>query len=94
VLVGTPSTMGIELSKTSNVVDVLSSSLMSNINSRGLFKVVGVLIAALETERRDSTSCFVYLFWLLNEAQSPCWPHSSTGIPALEAAEAEPIRPD
>ncbi len=94
MLEGTPSTMGIESSKTSKIVDELSSSRMSKVNSSGLLEIEGVLIAALETERRDSTSRFMYLFWLLNEAQSPCWPQSSTGIPALKAAEAEPIRPD
>jgi hypothetical protein len=64
VLVGTPSTRRIESSKTSNVVDVLSSSLMSKVNSRCLFIVVGVLITALETnkETRRPVSCTFFGF--------------------------------
>jgi hypothetical protein len=40
---------------------------MSKANANGAF-IMGSFIAALETERRDSTSRFMYLFWLLKEA--------------------------
>ena len=87
--------MVIEPSNTSNVVNVLSMSRISKGNANGAFKTCeGSYIAATKTERGDLTSRFVYIFWLLKEAQSPCWPHSSTGMPAIEVAEAEPIRPD
>jgi hypothetical protein len=54
----------------------------------------GYPIAAKETNRRDLISRFVYRCWLLKEAQSPCCPKNSTGMPAFEAAEAESIRSD
>ena len=65
--------MGIELSNTSKVVDVLSSSLISKGNKNGAFIIYeGSCIAVTETKRRDLISGFIYLFELLKEAQSPC----------------------
>jgi hypothetical protein len=68
--------MVIKASKTSKVVDVLSSSRISKGNVNGAVIIGGgIFIDAEEAERsrrQDLTSRFMYLFWLLKEAQSPC----------------------
>jgi hypothetical protein len=73
IYIGTPSTLGMQPSKTSKVVDVLSSSRISKGNVERVFTTCdGSFIADKEMERRDLTSRFIYRFCFLKEAHSPC----------------------